>query len=117
MDDDPKVKFNVIASRSIEEPPTIEVTFGNGVKDNLVLQPFQMNSEAPLSCSYIGRLQNSPSSSVAATGCLNKPDDVMDITIISENNINKMFTVDFNGYTEVIKNPFGEEGFILSNIT
>ena len=76
-----------------------------------------MNAKAPLTCSYIGRLLNSPSSSVAATGCLNKPGDVMELTIISKNNINKMFTVDFDGNTEVIKNPFGEEGFILWNIT
>ena len=75
-----------------------------------------MNAKAPLTCSYIGRLLNSPSSSVAATGCLNKPGDVMELTIISKNNINKMFTVDFDGNTEVIKNPFGEEGFILQKI-
>jgi len=110
QDDDNKVKFNVIASRSIEEPPTIDVTFGNGVKDSLDLQLFQINSEASSSCCYIGRLHNSPSSSVAATGCLNKAGDVMDITIISKNNINKMFTVDFDGNTEIIKNPYGEEG-------
>ena len=112
-DDDYKVKFNVVASRSVEEPPTVDVTFGNGVQDVLKLERLQMNLNAPTSCSYIGRLQNNPSSSVAATGCLNKPGDRMELTVISNNNINKMFAVDFQGNTEVIKNPFGEEGFIL----
>ena len=34
----------------------------------------------------------------------------MEVTIISENNVNKMFLVDLDGHSEVIKNPFEEGG-------
>ena len=68
--------------------------------------------ETPLGCRYIGRLQNSPSSSVAVTGCLNKPDDKMEVTMISDRNFYNMFSVDFSGNTEVIKNPLGKEGYL-----
>jgi len=103
-----KVKFNVISSRSIEEPPSIEVTL-NGLKGGLELTHYRMNDESAVGCNYLGYLRNTPSSSVAVTGCLNKPGDRMEVTIISEGNINQMFTVDFNGNAEIIKSPF-EEG-------
>ena len=108
------LKFDVISSRSIEEPPTIEVTFDNGVKDTLVLKHYRMNDRSALACHYIGHLKNSPSSKVAVTGCLNKPEDRMEVTLISEHNINKMFSVDFNGYADIIKNPFDELGISLA---
>ena len=85
--------------------------FGDGFKDTLQLELFQLKMETPLGCRYIGRLQNSPSSSVAVTGCLNKPEDKMEVTMISDHNIYKMFSVDFSGNTEVIKNPLGKEGY------
>ena len=107
------MKFDVTSSRSIEEPPTIEVTFDNGVKDALVLKHYRMNERSALACHYIGHLKNSPSSRVAVTGCLNKPEDTMEVTLISEHNINKMFSVDFNGYADIIKNPFDEIGIYL----
>jgi hypothetical protein len=94
----------------VEEAPTIEVTFANGVKDELVLSHYKMNEDAVIGCNYIGNLRNSPSSSVGVTGCLNKPGDRMEVTMISEHNINKMFSVDFNGNAEIIKSPFAEGG-------
>ena len=103
---DENLKFNVISSRSIDEPPTVEVTFANGVKDNLELSHYKMHERAVVGCNYHGSLKNDPSAVVAVTGCLNKPGDKMEVTLISKNNINKMFTVDFNGNAEVIKNPF-----------
>ena len=73
-----------------------------------------MNEDAVVGCNYLGHLKSDPaSSSVAATGCLNNPGDRMDVTIISENNINKMFSVDFDGHAEVISNPFEEGGKII----
>ena len=71
---------------------------------------FQERSEG--GCNYLGRLQNDVASSVAATGCLNQPGDVMDVTLISKNNINKMFSVDFFGNAEIIENPFKQGGNI-----
>ena len=64
------------------------------------------------SCNYLGRLRNDPSSSVAVTGCLNLPEDRMEVTLISKNNINKMFSVDLFGNAEMIKNPFEDGGMV-----
>ena len=115
---DETLKFNVISSRSIDEPPTVEVTFANGVKDNLELSHYKMHERAVVGCNYHGSLKNDPSAVVAVTGCLNKPGDRMEVTLISKNNINKMFTVDFNGNAEIIKNPFEGGGnlTLFSNI-
>ena len=98
--------FHVTSSRSVEEGPTIGVTFANGVKDELVLSHYKMNDDAVIGCNYLGHLLSSPSSSVAVTGCLNKPGDTMEVTMISENNKNKMFSVDFYGAAKTIENPF-----------
>ena len=106
------MRFHVIASRSMEVPPTIDVTL-NGVKDGLELTHYRMNDESAVGCNYLGYLRNSPSSSVAVTGCLNKPGDRMEVTMISKNSVHKMFSVDFNGNAEIIKNPFEEGGEII----
>ena len=104
------MKFHVVSSRSIEEPPAIQVTFENGIKDDLELTHFRMNDESAVGCNYIGHLRSQPSSSVGVTGCLNKPGDRMDVTMISKHNKNKMFSVDFDGNAEVIPNPFAAGG-------
>ena len=111
--------FQITASRSTEEPPSIRVMFENGVEDDIELVHYKMNEDSVAGCNYLGHLKTQPStSSVAVTGCLNNPGDRMDVTIISENNINKMFSVDFDGHTEVIKNPFEDGGkIILSFLT
>ena len=110
-----KPLFKIVASRSIDEPPSITVSFPNGIKDELRLEPYQMHERSTGSCNYIGKLRSNPFSSAAVTGCLNNPGDVMEVTLISKHNINKMFTVDFFGNTEIVKNPFGEGGiYILS---
>ena len=105
-----KLTFHVTSSRSVEEAPTIEVTFANGVKDELVLSHFKMNEDAVIGCNYLGHLRGSPSSSVGVTGCLNKPGDRMEVTMISENSLNEMFAVDFYGNAQIIKSPFEEGG-------
>ena len=69
-----------------------------------------MNEHSKGSCNYIGKLRKNPFSSAAVTGCLNDPGDIMEVTLISKQSINKMFTVDFFGNTEVVKNPFGDGG-------
>jgi len=109
LKDHENLKFHVVSSRSIEEAPTIQVTFANGVKDDLELTHYRMNKESAVGCNYIGHLRSNPSSSVAVTGCLNKPGDRMDVTLISKHNTNKMFSVDFDGNAKPIPNPF-EEG-------
>merc|ERR1712038_921867 len=54
---DEKLKFSVIASRSIEEPPTIDVTFANGMQDALDLSHFRMHEQATVGCNYHGTLK------------------------------------------------------------
>ena len=105
------MKFHITSSRSIAEPPSIHVRFENGVQDDMELVHYKMNEDSVAGCHYLGHLKGSPaSSSVAVTGCLNEPGDRMEVTIISENNVNKMFLVDLDGHSEVIKNPFEEGG-------
>ena len=61
-------------------------------------------------CNYLGHLRNTPSSSAAVTGCLNNPEDKMEITLISSHNQHKMFVVDGAGNTSRLSSPFEEGG-------
>ena len=88
----------------------ILVTFASGEKDFMDLKHFRMNEVSVVGCNYIGRLQNDPTSSLAVTGCLNKPGDKMEVTLVSKKNKNKMFLVDFERNTEILRNFYEEEG-------
>ena len=110
--DQENLKLDITASRSTEEPQCIQVTFANGVKVHFVLAHYRMNEYSVVGCNFLGNLGSILSSSVAVTGCLNNPGDTMEVTLISKNNINKMFTVDFNGNAKIIKNPFEDGGII-----
>ena len=109
------LKFHVFSSRSIEEPPTIQVKFENGEQDFLELKHYRSHDAAEIGCNYLGSLQSDPSSSVAVTGCLNNPEDKMEVTMIADN-IYKMLSVDFHGSPTAIKNPFTEEQFTNGNL-
>ena len=56
-------------------------------------------------CNYLGHIQNRLSSSVAVTGCMKKPGDKIDITMISVDSGLKMYSVDFFGNAEAIEIP------------
>ena len=58
----------------------------------------------------MGYLENSLISSVGATGCLNKPGDVMVLTIFSEHSGHHKFSVEFSGKTRVLENTLANEG-------
>ena len=91
-------------------PPAISVHFANGIKDDLILEEYRINKKSSPSCNYIGRLKSHPSS-VAVTGCMDKPGDRMEITLFSEYNRNSMmYSVDFSGNTQIIENPFKNGG-------
>ena len=108
---DEKIRFEVAASRTIDSPPSIRVRFDNGITDDIELSHYRVNEAATLGCNYLGHLRREPtSSSIAVTGCIDKPGDSMDITLISKNNAQKMFSVDFYGNAEAIKNPFENGG-------
>ena len=104
--------FKVVSSRTgaTGGPPDITVHFANGIKDALILEEYKISNESPASCNYIGRLKNYPSS-VAVTGCMDKPGDRMEITLLSEHNRNsRIYSVDFYGNTQVIENRFKNGG-------
>ena len=84
----------------------MQVLFENGLKHDLDLKHYRMNKLSPIGCNYIGSLRGDPSSRVSVTGCLNSPEDRMQVTMISENNNNKMFNVDSFGNAEIVRAPF-----------
>ena len=93
-------------SQNMLEPPLIKVTFENGEQDFFELSPIKTNGQPPKGCNYLGRLRNSPStSSIAVTGCLDKPGDSLEITMLSEHSNHRMFTIDYYGNTEIIEPP------------
>ena len=108
--DNERLRFDVTASRSLNQPPSVQVRFENGVQDELELTQYKFDGKSEVGCNFLGRLRNDVASSVAVTGCLNKPGDIMEVTLISKNNVNKLFKVDFDGNTEVLANPFENGG-------
>ena len=92
--------------------PTIGVTFTDGTMDNLDLENIEKGASARSfkSCRYLGKLRHDSQSSAAATGCLNKRGDKIEITLISNRAKDQMFSVDFDGNIEVLKNPFEDIG-------
>ena len=86
------------------------MTFPNGLQDDLELTQHKFLGSSDVGCNYLGRLRNDDTSSVAVTGCLDKVGDIMEITLLSKNNINKMYKVDFFGNAEILENPFEHGG-------
>ena len=94
--EDKKVEFDVVVSKTIEDPPSIQVTFANGRKDTFKLEHYKLNEQTASGCNYIGKLRKEPNSVVAVTGCVNHDGDQIEISMISVHNTNKnhMFRVD-----------------------
>ena len=101
--------------QSMASPPTINITFTDKSKDSLDLTHEKMTDSSPLGCNYIGHLSQNHSSTVAVTGCLNKPGDKMEITLLSEKAKHSMFIVDYNRKTTALKGPFANGGFLILN--
>ena len=106
-------RFTVLMSENINDPPKINVLFADGDEDEIDLTPHASSTK---SCNFLGNLRNTPFSSVAVTGCLNKPEDKMEITLISNRNQHKIFTVDMDGKTQSLASPFAEGGIHYSMI-
>ena len=99
-----KPTFKIIkkpTSKNKLEVPLIKVTFANGVEDHFDLKHYNPGIGG-IGCNYLGRLMNDVSSSVAVTGCLDKPGDTLDITMISKNSNYSLFVVDYFGNTKII---------------
>ena len=103
-------KFKVQLAGNENNPPTINVFFANGHEDELNLKHYKLQDLSVEGCNYLGNLRNTPFSSVAVTGCLNNPEDKMEITLISDHSPHKMFTVDMDGNTLSLSSPFEEGG-------
>ena len=109
--------FKVLSSRSVEEPPTVQVMFANGLEYDFDLTHYKMNKASPVGCNYIGRLHGEPTSSVSVTGCFNKPYDRLQVTLLSKHSKDKMFFIDSFGNAEVIQKPFHDGGITIGKIS
>ena len=70
----------------MKEPPVLQITFGSGEKDLMDL--------------------------TAVTDCLSEPGYTMEVTLVSKNNTNKVFSVDFERNTEILRDPYKGEGMM-----
>ena len=73
-------------------PPKINITFADKTNDVLELRHERGSDSSPRRCAYTGYLRKNPSSIVAVTGCLAKPGDKLEITILSEKGQYDIFT-------------------------
>ena len=92
--------FRVVPSSIDMEPPQILVTFPNGNQDEFVLKHHILGDSMKKRCNYLGYIRNSVPSSVAVTGCMKKPGDKMEITMISEHSATRLFSIDYDGNVE-----------------
>ena len=106
--------FTVLMSENTNDPPKINVLFANGDEDEIDLTHHNLHESSMNSCNYLGNLRNTPFSSVAVTGCLKKPEDKMEITLISNRNQHTIFTVNMEGKTQSLASPFEEGGIHYS---
>lgn len=108
--------FKLLSSRSgLNDPrtdiPEMEVTFGNGQKDMLVLRhynalPDSTNIDHTRLCNYLGYLKYEEDARVAVTGCVDERnlEGKMYITLLSKRSpYQKSFSMDSDGHVETIK--------------
>ena len=93
----------------------MQVKFANGLEYDLDLKHYKMNKVAPMGCNYIGKLRGDATSSVAVSGCLNSPEDRLQVTMLSRNSKDKMFFVDALGNAEVVERPLFDGGIIFAD--
>ena len=97
--------FKIVPAHIDLDPPQILITFPSGIQDEFILKHHIVGPSLKKRCNYLGHIQNSLSSSVAVTGCMRKPGDKIDITMISPHSGLKMYSVDFFGNAEAIEIP------------
>ena len=107
-----KPVFKIIEQHNENNPPMIQVTFMNGVKDEFDLIPLDDGNSLGKRCHYHGRLRNHLNSSIAVTGCFDNDDSQIEITILSDHTKNKMFRANLAGHVEIVENPFKYGGMI-----
>ena len=111
-----KTTFKLLSSRSaLKDPridiPEMEVTFGDGEKDTLILKhynalPDSTNIDHTRLCNYLGYLKYEQDARVAVTGCPDQRnlEGRMYITLLSKHSLyQKSFSMDLDGHVEPIQ--------------
>ena len=104
----PQIKVHEV--RSLDNIPSIDITFPDGKKDSLILQRFypseQSRLEREFGCNYFGYLKNDKSACVAVTGCAGQ--DNLEFTINANygGSSNMYILHKDSGRVELIENPF-----------
>lgn len=92
-----------ISGYSRSNVPEMSVTFENGETHEMILEPY---SESESQCNFIGSLKSEPGSSLAVTGCMEKPGDEMHITLLSAfNTLATTYTLDYDGRVTAVESP------------
>ena len=84
--------------------PKIKVIFSSGFIDEMILEPaFPGPNCSP--CNFLGELKNTTRTTVAVTGCLEKPGDKMEITMLGTQPRGWRLTLDYGGQVTVLRTP------------
>ena len=108
--------IEVHQTRSFREVPSIDITFGNGVKDSMVLERFYPTQESRMartpSCNFIGHLENEKTACLSLTGCAGSDD--LHFTINSKNSgSSNMYILHKDGHLELVERAFKVRIFLL----
>ena len=105
---EPLPKFSLIGERSMDEVPTISITFPDGSIDTLVLDKYYSNEDERKSgiqrCNFIGHLAEETGACIGMTGC--PESEEVEFTIISSRlNGSPMYRWNRDGNVEKITDP------------
>lgn len=87
--------------------PSIKVTFSDGTEDFTVLKhhnPFPKSKSwnPSTSCTYSGHMRSNPRELIAVTGCIQKENDKMYVTLLSKRSPHHIrFSIDGKGYVSL----------------
>ena len=105
---EPLPKFSLIGERSMDEVPTISITFPDGSIDTLVLDKYYSNEDERKSgiqrCNFIGHLSEETGACIGMTGC--PESEEVEFTIMSSRlNGSPMYKWNRDGNVEKITDP------------
>ena len=105
---EPLPKFSLIGERSIDEVPTIAITFPDGSTDTMVLDKYYSNEDERKAgiqrCNFIGHLAEETGACIGMTGC--PESEEVEFTIMSSRlNGSPMYKWNRDGNVEKITDP------------
>ena len=115
---EPLPKFSLIGERSIDEVPTIAITFPDGSTDTMVLDNYYSNEDDRKSginrCDFIGHLAEETGACVGMTGC--PESEQVEFTIISSHlNGSPMYRWNQDGNVEKVIHPYMVSRVLILN--